>query len=182
MAQVPYVAATYTTTVTAAQLNHLEQGVNDVSYAPAVRAYHNATQNVLNATATALAFNAERIDQAGNAADTMHDTVTNNSRLTCRYAGVYAIYGHVNWDGSTAGTYRQLAIRVSTTGTPYGGMQMGAPLAAGLSQSVSTEWLLAVNDYVELVVQQDSGGTRVISASSATGNAYACEFGMSRVG
>src|SRR5262245_42130802 len=102
------------TSIDAADLNKIENGIFEISYAPAVRVFHNANQSIATSTITALAFNSERFDQAGNAADTMHDTVTNNSRLTCRYAGIYAIYASIEWAGNAAGQ-RNLQFRVNGT-------------------------------------------------------------------
>src|SRR6266576_1935140 len=93
---IPYVAQTWTDGVSAAsaaRLTVIEAGVHEAHFQPAVRVFHNAAQSLTTGVATALAFNSERFDQAGNVADTQHDTVTNNSRLTCRYAGVYLISG-----------------------------------------------------------------------------------------
>ena len=105
---IPYVKQTWTdgsgggTPISAARLGVLEEGILDSSLAPAVRVFHNASQSITNSTLTALAFNSERFDQAGGVASTMHDTVTNNSRLTAIYAGVYMIGGTIRW-ASTPG-------------------------------------------------------------------------------
>lgn len=173
MAQVPYVAATYTTTVTAAQLNHLEQGVNDVSYAPCVRVFHNATQSITNNTPTILAFNSERFDTAGNAADTMHDTVTNNGRLTCRYAGKYQITANVAWASNPTSGVIELVLNVGVT-------VIAAQWVTGNYNYMqcTTLYDLAVNDYVQVRVTQGSGGALNVSSSAN----YSPEFMMVRVG
>src|SRR5712671_3909345 len=97
---VPYVKQTWidnngANPVSAARLGVLEEGILDVSQAPAVRVFHNAAQSTTNITQTVLAFNSERYDQAAGAAAAQHDTVTNNSRLTCLYAGIYKITGTI---------------------------------------------------------------------------------------
>src|SRR5689334_6638767 len=78
-------------TVNAAKLNAIDTGIYEGMLQPAVRVTHNTTQSITNNTATVLAFNTERFDQAGGASAAMHDTVTNNSRLTALYAGIYLI-------------------------------------------------------------------------------------------
>src|SRR5262245_1380457 len=98
MPTIPYVKQTWTdgaSSCNAARNNVHENGLFEISYAPAVHVTHNANQSINTATDTVLAFNTERFDQCANTADTMHDTVTNNSRLTCRYAGVYQITAHI---------------------------------------------------------------------------------------
>ena len=178
MPTVPYVRATHSDgqSWSAAKANLLEAGVNDVSYAPAVRVYHNANQSITNVTLTALAFNSERFDQAGNAADTQHDTVTNNSRLTCRYAGVYQITGMVDWATNTNGG-RQAQLWLNNA-TQIGALRLATVGSTNVCTiQVTALYALAVNDYVELKVYQDSGGALNVLAS---GN-FSPEFMMVRV-
>ena len=179
MPTIPYAKTTHSDgqSWTAAKANQLENGINDVSYAPAVRVYHNAAQSITTSgTPQALAFNSERYDQAGNAADTQHDTSTNNSRLTCRYAGVYSISGTAEFASNSTG-FRSLLIRVN--GTTFIANQSTAALSGVATPlAVETKYSLAVNDYVELVANQTSGGALNVNSS---GN-YSPEFAMSRVG
>jgi hypothetical protein len=164
------------TPITAAKLNNIEQGVFDAHLMPAVRVFHNASQSITSSTPTALAFNSERFDTAGGSASTQHDTVTNNSRLTCRYAGKYLITGHVAWPINAAGTQRQTIIRLN--GTAYIAWQTVQPSGGhGSETSVATVYDLAVNDYVQLIVNQYSGGALSLPA---VGN-YSPEFSMVRV-
>lgn len=158
------------TPINAAKLNNYESGIFDAHYAPAVRVYHNTTQSIPNTTLTALAFNSERFDQASNVADTMHDTVTNNSRLTCRYAGIYQITVNVQWAGNATGI-RDLEFDVN-------GAAINAPdsvpaIATFQYQTNTTLWSLAVNDYVQVFAYQ---------SSSAALNVTAAEFMMFRAG
>lgn len=179
---IPYVSQSWIdgsgggTPVSAARLGVIEAGITNISYAPAVRVFHNAAQAITTATATALAFNSERFDQAGNVADTMHDTAVNNSRLTCRYAGVYLVTANIEWAANTAGT-RTLAIRHSVGPTFYGETSLQSPTSAVVRQQAVTLMALAVNDYVECVVTQDSGGNLNVNS---TGN-FSPEFMMVRV-
>lgn len=170
----PYVPQTWTdgsSSASAARLNYIEDGILELSYAPAVRVFHNAAQSIASATETALQFNSERFDQAANAADTMHDTITNNSRLTCRYAGIYLIGGHAQWAASPAGA--QMYIRLG------GATIIGRTLINAADyqvMSLTTAYQLAVNEYVELVVRQSTGGA--LSILSGSGSP---EFWMVRV-
>lgn len=177
---IPYVKQSWTdgsgggTPVSAARLGVLEEGVFDVSYAPAVRVFHNAAQSIANNAFAALNFNSERFDQAGNAASTMHDTVTNNTRLTCRYAGVYQITGNCGFAASATG---QRAIRIRLNGTTY--ISSDSRVNAGavlIDTTTTTLYPLAVNDYVELMVFQDSGGALNTNLNAN----YSPEFMMCR--
>lgn|SRR5262245_15845945 len=183
MAVVPYSRQTHVdgpagTPATAARLNVIEAGINDVSFAPCVRVYHASAQSILNNTLTVLAFNSEQWDQAGNAADTMHDTATNNSRLTCRYAGVYDIKASISFDDTAnTGGMRQMLIRLN--GTTYLVADARAWSTASETMiAVSTQYKLAVNDYVEVVVAQTSGAAKNVISSTN----YSPFFMMHRVG
>jgi hypothetical protein len=162
------------TPITAAKLNNIEQGVFDAHLMPAVRVYHNTSPTVLTATHTALPFNSERFDTAGGAASTQHDNVTNNSRLTCRYAGKYQIGAGVEFGTSTAGLFRIVQLRLN-------GATMIAREVVAPSQNTNltpvTIYDLAVNDYVEVVVYQDSGSTMTLVSATD----YAPLFWMVRV-
>jgi hypothetical protein len=164
------------TPITAAKLNVVEDGISNAHLMPAVRVFHNATQSITTVTATVLAFNSERFDQAGGAASTQHDTVTNNSRLTCRYAGIYHIAANVGWQSSTATGFRQVRIRLNGT-TYIAGVQGDAGQASTIYQSVSTLYALSVNDYVETVVDHSQGTSINVLATSN----YSPEFMMVRV-
>lgn len=137
------------------------------------RVYHNTTQAVNTSTHTALTFNSERYDT-----DTVHDTSTNPTRLTCKTPGKYDIKGAVSFPDNATGV-RMAYIRLN--GTKILGV---AEFMAVTTPSVATactlagSWDMALNDYVELVVWQNSGSTLTFTASDA----YQAEFSMERVG
>ncbi len=111
-----------------------------------------AAQNIPHNTTTVHAFNSEHYDT-----DNIHDNSVNNSRLTCRTAGKYLIIGQIAWGVNIVGQ-RLLAIRFN------GSDRIGAVRADAISaiygqNEVSTIYSLAVNEYVELRVWQNSGDT-----------------------
>lgn len=127
----------------------------------AARVYHTAAQSIPNITTTTLAFNSERYDT-----DAMHDVVTNNSRLTCKAAGKHIIIANIGWAGNAAGI-RYLFIYLN--GATYIALVGDTEVSANAEfQVVSTLYNLALNDYVEAKVYQDSGGAlNVISDPNA---------------
>lgn len=136
------------------------------------RAYHNAAQAVTTATFTVLALNSERYDTDG-----IHDTVTNNSRLTCKTAGKYIITGNVEFAANATG-FRIVQIYLNGATTIAYQIELN-PTAGGLIEmTISTLYSLALNDFVELRVYQNSGGN--LNVTSAAN--YSPEFAMSRVG
>ena len=143
----------------------IEQGIFDSDYAAAVHVFHNAAQSVaVSGTLTWLAFNSERFDTFSNAADTMHDTVTNNNRLTCRYAGIYQITGIAEFAANATGL-RQLTIRHQGTTDLAANATLTLGAGIGTNVTVTTLCQLAVNEYVELGALQTSGGALNVNSS-----------------
>jgi hypothetical protein len=163
--------------LSAARMGVLEEGILDVSQSPAVRVFHNANQTLTTSVAAALNFNSERFDQAAGASAAQHDTVTNNTRLTCLYAGIYQITGTVLFAANATG-FRQVAIRLN--GATEIANQRGLNIGGGdlVYLNLTCLYSLAVNDYVELMAFQNSGG----NLNSSVGANDAPEFMMVRVG
>lgn len=174
---VPYAPVTHVDgqSWTAAKANALETAVGDAQRMYAVRAFHNASQSINNSTNTVLALNSERFDQFAGAASTMHDTVTNNSRLTALAAGVYSICGNVQWASNATGERLTEVLLNGTTVIARTRFPAGA--ATVLNQTVTCHYALATNDYVELRVFQTSGGALNVEVQAN----LSPEFSMVRV-
>lgn len=139
---------------------------------PACRVYHSANQSVSSGASLILAFNSERFDNA-----TMHDTSTNNSRLTAPVAGVYAISLALTWENGT-GEY-QIAIRLNgTTYIAFENEWWPAAATSGPAFAIATAYKLAASDYVEVYAYQATGAARNIQV---LGN-YSPEFAMTWLG
>jgi hypothetical protein len=114
------------------------------------RVYNDTAITITTATATALTFNQERYDT-----DTIHSTVADTSRLTCKTAGKYFINGQISFDGSVTGLRD---VRLDLNGASQIVFVRSDTLTGNTYlHQVSTVWSLAVNDYVELVVYQTKG-------------------------
>ncbi|KKL47479.1 hypothetical protein LCGC14_2335110, partial [marine sediment metagenome] len=127
----------------------------EVSHPPAVRVTRLAVtgnQPINNATNTALNFDEDIFDT-----DTMHDTVTNNSRLTATTAGKYQITGNVNWVSNGVGI-RQVWFLLNGT-TIIALIRDSGHGATTVGQVLTTLYSLAATDYVELFVHQTSTAT-----------------------
>lgn len=133
-----------------AHVDHRHGMMADPTVDIRVRAFHNAAQSLANNTDVALALNSERWDTDG-----MHDNVTNNSRLTCVTAGLFDILGAVGFADNATGE-RLAYIRLN--GTTIIAMFRHTANQTDLDElEVSTQYQLAVNDYVELIARQESG-------------------------
>lgn len=135
------------------------------------RAYHNTTQSIADSTFVAISLNSERWDT-----DTIHDTVTNNSRLTCKTAGLYVIHAHLGYASHATGR-RYLIIRLNGT-TEICRESQTAVNGSATTLTVATEYQLAVNDYVEMVAWQNSGGA--LNTEQVAN--YSPELAMTRLG
>lgn len=144
-----------------------------VGYTQGARVYHDAAQATVSGTPLILALNSERFDT-----DTIHDPVTNNSRLTCKTAGIYMIGANIEF--STVAVSFQGSLYILLNGATIISEQvLRKAAAAGVLQiNINCIYALAVNNYVEAVVLQDSGAGMNINAS---GN-YSPEFWMQRIG
>ena len=117
-----------------------------------VRVELQASYPVESGTLTSISFDdtSESYDTAG-----FHDVV-NPTRLTVPVAGKYLIYAWVFWDGSAVGSVRYAGLAVNGISREAA---LSAPAAGtGPSYSIATHASLAVGDYVELKVLQNSGG------------------------
>lgn len=133
---------------------------------PACRVTHNVTQShATSGSWLAVSFNTENFDTAS-----MHDTVTNNSRISAPVTGIYIVHGSVEFASGTA--VQAIGFRVNGTGTgsPTHSIQghVDAVAQAGFYHYGDTIKLIA-NDYIELVALQSSGGALNLVASTAEG-------------
>jgi len=140
-------------------------------YTEGARVYNSPAQSIPNATATVLAFNGEKYDT-----DTIHDNVTNNSRLTCKTAGKYLIFLNAAFESNNVG-YRWYEARVNGVTIIAFSIQ-NAVNGLGSTFPVVTTYGLSVNDYVEALVKQNSGGALDIIPVVE----YSPIFGMGRIG
>lgn len=140
-------------------------------YTQGARVYHSLDQLIPTATTTVLSFNSERYDT-----DNIHSTVANNSRLTCKTAGKYIIVANVRW---ASGTASARAVYIKLNGTTWIGMvQMRLAATDIMFMITDTIYNLAVNDYVEVYVEQYTGGNLNVQAAAN----YSPEFMMQRIG
>lgn len=140
-------------------------------YTEGARVTHDAVQSIPNGTFTILTFNSERYDT-----DNIHDNSTNNSRLTCKTAGKYYIAILVAFATNATGR-RFCQIRLNGT-TVIADVRVGMDSANSWSASTSCVYDLAVNDYVEAGVYQDSGD----ALNTKQFAQYTPEFMMQRIG
>lgn len=119
---------------------------------PACRVYHSVNQSAGDGSFVTLAFNSERFDT-----DTMHDTVTNNSRITFNTAGLY----EVSFNGQLeAGTYIFYQARIFINATsPIAGNSGENEAGAGPLLSCGGLYKFAAGDFITVEVYQDNAAS-----------------------
>lgn len=137
--------------LTADQMNNI--GANLLSGTAATcGAFHNTTQSIANLTFQALAFNSEFTSWD---TDSVHSTVTNNSRFTLTDAGIYLATCSISFAANATGARRFVAVRLD--GTAYQAICGSYPQGGNVTQ-VSGSWLINVTSttgYLEFMAFQD---------------------------
>lgn len=166
MATIPtYVTFTAGAILTAGQLNaQLVNAGNFYLSRPYCNAYNLATFSPASGTATLAPLDTEIEDN-----DNMHSTVSNTSRMICQTPGLFAIRAATEWASNATGE-RRATLRLNSAGSPSGGTFIlsrdGAAVATIGGAMVFPEInityrMVNIGDYLELFVQQNSGGALV---------------------
>lgn len=136
---------------------------------PRASAYHSASQLLPTSPGTPLAFNSEREDVGG-----VHDTVTNNSRLTVPsgQGGTYLISFHfsaVNLGGGSAGANLVVTLRKNGTTALRTLYAVNGSSRVGVAGVVHE--VLVAGDYLELQASAPDGGSWDVD-SGFVGNGF----------
>ena len=140
-------------------------------YTDGARVTHSVNQSIPNSSWTALAFDTDVFDT-----DQIHDPVTNNSHLTCKTAGKYLIIGQATWATQAGG--RRLAGIFHDTDGYIGWDESSLSVINSTSLNLSTVYELALNDFLQFKVFQNSGTPININASAI----FTPVFSMQRIG
>lgn len=130
-----------------------------------VSVYASSNLTINASTTTSIAFNAERFDT-----DNFHDNVTNNTRLTVPTgkAGYYAISFSADMQFSSNSGASEFLIRKNGTTYIYDGYVArsdNASVSYSHSSGSTIYANLAVGDYVEFQVWQNSGASQTYTGS-----------------
>ena len=116
------------------------------------RITRSGTLNIANNTYTAVSFNLEDFDT-----DSYHDTSTNNSRITIPSGkgGYFLLVGNMMW--GTDNTGQRELVFYKNGAVINGNAKLQATSSGGPALCLSIILDLAVGDYVEMYVWQNSG-------------------------
>lgn len=115
------------------------------------------TATTVTATEYGFTFDDEVYDT-----DAMHDTVTNNERVTIVTPGKYLVIGNIAWTGSPNEGRRMVLLRLNGTTATNGSIIAATNAARDATntffQMVATEVNLVAGDWVRMSAYQGSGG------------------------
>lgn len=121
--------------------------------------------SVSDNTGTTVTWDTEDTDP-----NTMHDTGSNTSRITVPSTGVYLVTAHTQWQNSGTG-YRRVWFRVNGSDT-YGVVAISSTSSDQTGIESTALLSLTANDYVEVRVLQNSGGSLNLLGGSTTEASY----------
>jgi len=159
------------TKATVKEFLQVEHNTDGTHYDIGAKVLHSAVQNVASGSATTMAFDSEEYDT-----DTMHDTSTNNSRLTIKTAGKYIVWAVMGFQDDTTGVR---VCRIDKGGVAIGGAQVRVNAVTVSGQqtiiAITIEDDFVVDNYVELIAYQNSGSALYVDIGNT-------RFGIRRVG
>jgi hypothetical protein len=149
--------------LTAAEWNlEVRDAVNFLLNPPQASANHTAGTSLTTSTWTLVSLGAEQFDT-----DVMHDIVTNNSRMIAKTAGKYLITAKTTYAINATGI-RRISVEKNGAGVQGAGTQIeinSKNALAGMTAPVmvTTQVVMAANDYLEVFAWQSSGGNLALS-------------------
>lgn len=127
----------------------------------------SASQSISNDTVTVISLAGETYDT-----NTLHDTATNNSRITLKTVGKWLVIATVSFSGDSTTGRRGTLIRLNGSTVAQ---TISAPSPAGQTyvQSTTVVTASAVTDYVEMAAYQQSGGAlNVVGNATDNGSTF----------
>ncbi len=140
--------------VTADNINTYNSGIAFLENPPLCVMYQAGVQSITTATITAIIFDTNEVDTYNG-----HSLVTNPTRYTAQVAGWYEISG-VGSFATSATSYRQVSWNKNGSAIAGAATLLNPVTVGGVGTCVpapTREVFLALNDYVELVVQHNTG-------------------------
>lgn len=128
-----------------------------IETAPFCSLARTTDQNIPDSTATAMSWNTETEDSA-NA-----HSGTNPTRMTCMRAGVYALSAAIPWDLNSSTMKYETYFSINGSTLINGTALMKTTSSITVVTTATAIVRLALTDYVEVIVWQNSGGTLAVT-------------------
>jgi hypothetical protein len=146
--------------LTAAKLNvDVRDALSFLLAPPLAILTKNGVQSVTSGSYVALTWPTEQVDRDGG-----HSTSTNTNRYTAQTAGYYLLNEWNEWGLTSTSGYRRIGFRIN-------GVTITAQEARTSTPSMAMSHLsglafLSVNDYVEVMVDQNSGSALDVASNA----------------
>lgn len=138
------------------------------SNTPGCRITNTAGTSITNATDTVIPYaGTERFDT-----DSMHEGVTNPSRITFNTPGIYTVGATVDYATNTTGQ-RELYIRLNGATVLSTAAANGSESARDGVVNVNMVYQFNAGDYIEFVTRQTSGGALALASGAGRNEAWA---------
>jgi len=144
-------AVTYDNTTSGLTSTNVQGAIDEVVLKDCARAFNNANVSTTSPVVLVMPLNSEVFDT-----NSMHDNVTNNSRITVKKTGIYIVNATVQF---AANISNQRFIRLLKNGAEIA-TQSTQALSGGTTTRLAISCVINAvpNDYFELAVFQNSGG------------------------
>lgn len=151
-------------TATEALMDATTNAITFLRSPPRASLTRSSNQTIADSTNTAVQFNAEEFDSEGG-----HDTVTNNTRYTAVYDGVYLVTYAVPW-AATASEFKGAAWIRRSDGTDFAPSEIyKSTFNVSICCTGSSLVTLSTSEYVEIYCWQDRGGNLAIDQTQHGG-------------
>ncbi len=166
MPVVPEAPTIYDGPVPSTTWNGFRDAIRFLQAKPIAQLRQTSSQTLTTGTFTPIQFQAEAFDLDPDGVGG-HDNSTNNSRYTARYRGYYVVGGLVTFNPNGTGA-RHVGLRVNGVDL-VGSFKSVVPSAAEVigASPHTMRIYLDVNDYVEVLAYQASGGNLGTYVASA---------------
>jgi hypothetical protein len=146
---------------TAALFNsNIRDAVNFCLNPPLFLGYQASAQSVGNLVFTPVAIDTNLIDTYNG-----HSIVTNNPRYVAQIAGYYRLDLRIAFTGGTG----RILLGYGINNTTIVGETISALSSPSSGANFTDEVFLNVGDYVQMIVNQNSGGTLVVNTGAPRG-------------
>ena len=128
--------------------------------------WNSTNVSIANASDTVVTFDTEESKSPWGVS---HSLVTNTNRLTFLTPGFRIVGAHVQFAANANGSRRQTYIRLN--GSNVLAIDYSPPVGGGIptAYTLIRGYYFAANDYIELIVFQDSGGALNLTTDGVDG-------------
>jgi hypothetical protein len=143
---------------TSTRLNTRSSAIAELQSPPRCHAFQAAAQSIPNGAATAVLLDTEQVDTDG-----IHSTAVNTSRMTIVTPGRYRCIAQASFTSNATG---RREVQLTRNGSLIAIQRLPTVSGSNTNIQVTNEILCVAGDYIEMVVEQNSGGALNMNTGS----------------